>query len=271
MEILPLVLFCVLFAVAIFAPLRWSIVAYIMLSAVDFYSADAGVGIMNTMKGHGVPDHPFVAPKELCGSREMVLAPVMLVAADCLRRHCGVLVVISTFSRQADRGDVGIVPDLHRFHARHQSRFSDALVYFDSAAVGVLAIGVLRGLSCRTGAIRRLASLASPPLRDMPRCWRRSLRCHWERELSGLERWALCLALFVAVLLNGSRIYALGLLLSTDRRAVGFLFAALAETAGRFGHRASFSCFSGRERPPGANDLARRPFKPCGRYHQCGH
>ena len=55
MEILPVILFCALFAIAVFAPLRWSLVAYVMLSAVDFYSGDAGVGVMNVLKGIGYP------------------------------------------------------------------------------------------------------------------------------------------------------------------------------------------------------------------------
>src|SRR5471032_2375628 len=76
MEILPIVLFSVLFAIAIFAPIRWSIVAYVILSTVYFNAGDKGVGILNTLKGLGYPVVLLWRLRMYAGHGKVVMAPI---------------------------------------------------------------------------------------------------------------------------------------------------------------------------------------------------
>jgi hypothetical protein len=215
MEILPVVLFYVLFAIAIFAPLRWSIVAYIMLSAVDFYSADASVGIMNTMKGLGYPIILLWRLKNYAGHGKVVLAPVMWLL---LIAYAGVAGFWSLFPLSAVKLTVEMLGSFLiciAFMRATKAGFLTPSSILIPSAIGVLAIGVLRGLflpnwgdsasrftgfTTAQGYAALLAALFALSL--------------GARTIRAWERWALCLALFLAVVLNGSRIYAIGLLLS---------------------------------------------------------
>lgn len=73
---LPLVLFAVLFAVAFFGPLRWSIVAFLLLSNIDLGSQDASIGLLNTAKAVVLPLFLLWRLRRFTGHSEIRLAPI---------------------------------------------------------------------------------------------------------------------------------------------------------------------------------------------------
>jgi hypothetical protein len=216
MELLPLVIFYILFAVAIFAPLRWSIVAYVMLSAVDFSSGDSGIGILNAMKGLGYPLVLMWRLKNYAGHGKVVLAPVMWLL---LIIYAGIASFWSYFPLSAVKLTVEMLGSFLicvAFMRATKAGFLTPSSILFPATAGVLALGVLRGLflpnwgdspyrftgfTTAQGYASLLASLFALAL--------------GARTLRSWERWLLCVGLFVALVLDGSRIYVIGLIVST--------------------------------------------------------
>jgi hypothetical protein len=216
MQVLPIVLFCVLFAVAIFAPLRWSIVAYIMLSAVDFDSGERGIGILNALKGLGYPMVLLWRLKNYAGHGEVVLAPVMWLM---LVVYAGIASFWSMFPLSAVKLTVEMLGSFLiclAFMRATKAGFLTPSAILIPSAIGVLAIGVLRGLflpnwgdspdrftgfTTAQGYASLLAALFALSL--------------GARTLRSWVRWLLCLTLCAAVVLDGSRIYVIGLIVST--------------------------------------------------------
>lgn len=52
---LPIVLYAILFLIAVIAPLRWSIIAFILLANIDLGSLNASIGVLNTIKALVLP------------------------------------------------------------------------------------------------------------------------------------------------------------------------------------------------------------------------
>jgi hypothetical protein len=74
--LLPLVLYGVLLSLTIFAPMRVALVAYLMLSVVDFNTANAGIGIFNAARGLVCPVILLWRLRDFGGHGRMVLAPI---------------------------------------------------------------------------------------------------------------------------------------------------------------------------------------------------
>jgi len=216
MQLLPYSLFCILFAIAIFAPLRWSIVAYIMLSVVDFNSGDSGVGILNTLKGIGYPIVLLWRLKAYAGHGKVVLAPVAWLL---LTAYAGMAGFWSLFPLSALKLTVEMFGSflicLAFMRATKAGYLTPSSVLIP-AAIGVIVIGVLRsvflpdwgdspyrftGFTTAQGYASLLAALFAMAM--------------GARTLKAWVRWLVCLSLFTAVMLDGSRIYVIGLILST--------------------------------------------------------
>ncbi len=52
---LPIILYALFFLIALFAPLRWSIVGFILLANIDLGSLSASIGVLNTVKALVLP------------------------------------------------------------------------------------------------------------------------------------------------------------------------------------------------------------------------
>jgi hypothetical protein len=74
--LLPLVLYGVLLSLTFFAPMRIALVAYLMLSVVDFNTANAGIGIFNAARGILCPLVLLWRLREFAGHTRMVTAPI---------------------------------------------------------------------------------------------------------------------------------------------------------------------------------------------------
>jgi len=215
MALLPVVLFCVLFAIAILAPLRWSVVAYIMLSAVDFSSGDSAIGFMNALKGLGYPIVLLWRLKNYSGHGKVVLAPVMWIL---LIIYAGIASFWSMFTLSAVKLTVEMFGSFLICLAFMRATKAGVLTpsaILAPATIGVLALGVLRslflpawgdspnrftGFTTAQGYASLLAALFALSLGS--------------RTVRTWERWLLCVTLFLAVVLDGSRIYVIGLIVS---------------------------------------------------------
>jgi O-antigen ligase len=216
MEPLPTILFGVLFAIAVFAPLRWSIVAYIMLSTVDFYAGDKSIGILNSLKGLGYPIVLLWRLKHYSGHGKVIVAPVawlMLIV------YAGMAAFWSMFQLSAIKLTVEMLGSFLiclAFMRATKAGYLTPSSVLVPATVGVLTIGVLRtvflpnwgdspyrftGFTTAQGYASLLAALFALAL--------------GARTVRPLVRWLLCLGLFTAVVLDGSRIYVIGLICST--------------------------------------------------------
>jgi hypothetical protein len=216
MENLPIALFVVLFCIAIFAPLRLSIVAYIMLSAVDFYSGDNRIGIMNAMKGIGYPIVLLWRLKLYAGHGKVVLAPVAWLL---LVVYSGIASFWSLFPLSAAKLTVEMLGSFLiclGFMRATKAGYLTPSSILVPATIGVLIIGVLRtvllpnwgdsphrftGFTTAQGYASLLTALFAMAL--------------GARTLHFAVRWLLCIALFIGVVMDGSRIYVIGLILAT--------------------------------------------------------
>ncbi len=216
MEFLPYVLFSFLFCAALFAPLRWAIVAYLVLSAVDFNSGDSGIGILNTMKGIGNPIVMLWRLKIYSGHGRLVLAPVAWLL---LTIYAGLAGFWSLFPLSAAKLTVEMLGSFLiclAFMRATKGGYLTPSSILVPTAIGVLATGVLRsvflpewgdspyrftGFTTAQGYASLLAALFALAL--------------GARTLKSWVRWVLCVSLFTAVVLDGSRIYVIGLILAT--------------------------------------------------------
>jgi hypothetical protein len=74
--LLPLILYAVLLALSIFAPMRVALVAYLMLSVVDFNTASAGIGAFNAIRGLICPCILLWRLRDFGGHGRIVMAPI---------------------------------------------------------------------------------------------------------------------------------------------------------------------------------------------------
>ncbi len=216
MQILPIVLFCTLFAIAIFAPLRWSLVAYLMLTAVDFYAGEGSVGYLNALKGLGYPIVLLWRLKMYSGHGKVVLAPV---AWMLLIVYSGIASFWSLFPLSAAKLTAEMLGSFLiclGFMRATKAGFLSPSSILVPTVVGVLGIGVIRmvflpnwgdapdrftGLTTAQGYASLLAALFALAL--------------GARTIKPWVRWILAITLFSAVVLDGSRIYVIGLIFST--------------------------------------------------------
>jgi hypothetical protein len=74
--LLPLILYSVLLSLAIFAPMRLALVAYLLLSAVDFNTGNSGIGAFNAVKGIVCPLILLWRLRDFGGHGRIVTAPI---------------------------------------------------------------------------------------------------------------------------------------------------------------------------------------------------
>lgn len=78
--ILVVTLYFVLVAVAAFAPLRWAIIAFLLLSTIDFPGQRSEVGLLNAGKGILLPLYLLWRLRRYSGHRTVVVAPLAWAA-----------------------------------------------------------------------------------------------------------------------------------------------------------------------------------------------
>lgn len=73
----PVILYLVLFLATMFAPLRWSIVAFLLLVNIDLGSLSASIGILNTAKAMVLPVFLLWRFNRYAGHSRLAAAPVL--------------------------------------------------------------------------------------------------------------------------------------------------------------------------------------------------
>lgn len=212
---LVLILYCVLFAIAVFGPLRWSIAAFVLLSTLDFGFSGEHIGMLNTAKGLILPLYLLWRLRDYSGHQKVILAPIAWtllmayaavagfwsmfpVSALKLAGHmAGSLLICFVFMRATKGGFLGfrlLVP----------------------VTIGTLALGVLcsvlqpdwAGNEGRFSSFTTAQAYASllAALYSLALC---------ARTLRLPVRLTIAAALAIALVFNGSRIWTLGIIIAT--------------------------------------------------------
>ena len=74
--IIVVTLYIVLTLITLFAPLRWSVAAYLLLACVDFPGNRDSIGLLNAFRGFAVPIYLLWRLRKEAGHRTIVIAPV---------------------------------------------------------------------------------------------------------------------------------------------------------------------------------------------------
>ena len=212
---LPVVLYAVLFAIALVAPLRWSMIAYLVLSTIDFTATSADVGLLNTGKGILLPLYLLWRLRAYAGHERTILAAIgwmLLViyagiagfwsyfplAAMKLAGHMiGSLLICFVFLRATKSGDLtpaAVVP----------------------VTVGAVIMAILRSAFMPTygdDPARFTAFLSAQGFAAFLVALYCIALC--STTLRARVRIPLCIVLTVALAFDGSRIWAIGIAVST--------------------------------------------------------
>lgn len=210
MSSVPLVLWFVLLTAAVFAPLRWSFVAYLILPVVDFYSGDSGVGILNTIKGLILPLFLFWRLRKYSGHSKTLAAPIAFLA---FLAYIGVCSAWSVFPLSA----IKLVVQL-------AGSFLICMVFLRGAkagyltpstvpviAAGVLAIGIIKTFLAPDGVEPDRFTGYVPAQSYASFCTALFCVALCSRRMRPAIRWIVCIGLGAAIVLDGSRVWMLGL------------------------------------------------------------
>jgi len=226
--LIPIVLYAVLFIIAVFAPLRWSLIAYLILSTIDLGTSTArsDIGAFNVAKGMILPLYLLWRLRDQAGHSEVILAPI----AWCgLAVYAGIAASWSLYPMFAIKlvghmlGSFVICLVFLRATKAGYIHLSSVL----PVTIGALAMAIIKttfmpwfgGETDRFTAFASAQSFAAflTALYCVALC-ATSLRL-------GI-RIVLCIALASAVVFDGSRIYILGITIAT----LLFVLISAAET-----------------------------------------
>ncbi|MGA8027669.1 MAG: hypothetical protein WB992_11030 [Bryobacteraceae bacterium] len=214
--ILPWTLYGILFATAALAPLRWSIIAYLVLSTIDFDASGSGaIGILNTAKGIILPLYLLWRLSAYAGHQRAIVAPIAWIL---LATYAGIAAFWSSFPIPALKLAGHMVGSLLicfvLLRATKGGYLTPKVVV--PVAVGALVIAILR-------------SVFMPAYGDEPaRFTAFSSAQYFAAFLAALYcialcskalrpgvRIALCLVIVGALILDGSRIWTIGTAIAT--------------------------------------------------------
>ena len=212
---LVLALYLVLSLGVLLLPLRWSLVAYLLLSTIDAATTREGIGILNSVKGILLPLYLLWRLRRYSGHQKMILAPIAwmllvvyagvaaswsmfpIAALKLVGHMIGSLLICCMFMRATKGGylDPGVVLPatigavaLAGLRSAFLPNYSDEAVRFTSFSTAQSFAAFLAALYC--------VALCSRVMR--PRL-----------------RIVLCTVLLCSLVLDGSRIWAMGVMMAT--------------------------------------------------------
>ncbi|HEY3453479.1 MAG TPA: O-antigen ligase family protein [Bryobacteraceae bacterium] len=210
---LPLALYIVLLTAAGLAPLRWALAAYLTLATVDFYTGYGGIGILNALKGLVFPAVLLWRLRAYSGHTKPIVAPIAWLL---LVSYVAIASFWSLFPLSAAKlaGEMigSFLICLAFLRATKGEYLTPSIVL--PATAGVLAVAILRSaflpgygdtpdrFTGFTSAQTFAALLAA--LFALALCSSR---------LRPSVRVVTCTVIAAAMVLNGSRVWLLGLLL----------------------------------------------------------
>jgi O-antigen ligase len=221
--VLLLSLYGVLLALAIFAPMRWALVSYLMLSCVDFYTADAGIGIFNSIRGIVCPLILLWRLRDYGGHTRIVTAPIAWLM---LTGYAAIASLWSLFGLSAIKlvGEMtGSFLICMVFLRAGKGNFLTPKIVLP-VTLGILSIAILR-----TAYVRVAGDIFSKMSGDTPdrftafttaQAFAALLTALYaiaviSRTLRPAVRYTLCLSIIVALILDGSRLWLIALVVAT--------------------------------------------------------
>jgi hypothetical protein len=208
---LPLALYVLLVAAAVLAPLRWAIASYLVLSTVDFYTGYSGIGILNALKGLIYPVFLLWRLHAYSGHGKMIVAPIAWLL---LVSYVGIASFSSLFPLSAAKLVVEMI-----------GSFLICLAFLRATKGGCLTPSVVLPVTFGAIAVGILRSIFAPSYGDSPdrftgftsaQTFAALLAALFALALcsGGLKLWVRatsCAAIAAAMLLDGSRVWLLGL------------------------------------------------------------
>jgi O-antigen ligase len=210
---LPLALYVALLAVAVFAPLRWAIASYLLLASVDFYTGYTGIGILNALKGLAYPIFLLWRLRAYSGHSKTIVAPAawLLLVSYVAVASFWSLFPLSAVKLVAEMIGSFLVC-LAFLRASKGGYLTPAIVL--PVTVGAIALGVLRSLFAPSYADTpdRFTAFTSAQTFAALLAALFALALCSER-LKPWLRVTTCTAIASAMVLNGSRVWLLGMLI----------------------------------------------------------
>ena len=205
----PFLLWAVLFAAALFAPLRWSFIAYLVLSVVDFYSGDSGVGQLNTIKGLIFPLYLLWRLRNQSGHNKAVLAPIAFLV---FVGYVALASVWSLFPLSAAKLVLQLIGSFlicMAFLRGTKAGYLTPSVVLP-VTIGVLAVGVIRTFFVPNGieGDRFTGYISAQAYASF--CTALFCVALCTRSIRPAVRYSICAVLALAVVLDGSRIWIFG-------------------------------------------------------------
>ncbi len=212
---LPLILYIFLFSVTIFAPLRWSLIAFLLLSNIDLGSLSSAIGLLNTAKAVVLPIYLLWRFRAFAGHTPLTAAPL---AWTLLILYAAVASAWSAFPMFAIKlvGHMigSLVICLMLIRASKSGYVTPQLAL--PVGIGAIIIAVFHWFLLHSwgGETERFTTFAgaqafaafAAALYSLALC---------SKSIRPEIRIALCSALAMSVLLNGSRLWIAGLCLMT--------------------------------------------------------
>jgi hypothetical protein len=209
---LPLALYVTLLAAAVLAPLRWAIASYLVLSTVDFYTGYSGIGILNALKGLAYPVFLLWRLRAYSGHGRTIVAPVAWLL---LTSYVSIASFWSVFPLSAAK----LVGEMI-------GSFLICLAFLRATKGGYLTPSVVLPVTFGAIAVAILRSLFAPNYGDSPdrftgftsaQTFAALLAALFALALcsGGLKLWVRVTAgvtIAAAMVLNGSRVWLLGML-----------------------------------------------------------
>ena len=212
---LALILYGVLFAVVLLAPLRWSLVAYLLLSTIDLGSMNSSIGLLNTAKAILLPVFLLWRLRNYAGHAPPIVAPI---AWGLLTTYAAIAACWSFYPMFAIKlvgHMIGSFVICLMFLRATKGRYLTPSVVLP-VTIGALVLALLRSLFAPSfqGEPERFKSFSSA---QSFAAFLVALYCValCSKSLRPALRLPLCAALAAAVILDGSRLWMLGLVLST--------------------------------------------------------
>jgi hypothetical protein len=213
-QLIATALWAFLFLVVTFAPLRWSFVALLCISTIDYAGGRNSFAIGNVLKGLGLPAILLWRTRQWSGHRYVVLAPGAWLA---FVGYIGIAGFWSLFPMSA----VKLVLQMLGTYATAISFIRGTKAGAVSgrtavyAAVGSLLLGVLATYILHTGIDegRFTSFMSAQGYASLLAGLYCIILC--SRGINTSTRFALCSLLVLAIIKDGSRTWFLGVLLST--------------------------------------------------------
>ncbi len=213
---LPLLLYIILFLVAVFAPLRWSIVGFILLATIDLGSVSASIGLLNTAKAMILPLFMLWRFRAYAGHSKIEAAPI---AWGLLIAYVAIASIWSVFPMYAIKlighmtGSLVICMVLLRAAKSGYLTPQRVLVPLTAGTIGVAVIHWFL-LHAWGGEPERFTTFAGA---QACAAFLLALYCAAlaSRSIRPVIRITLCAALAISLVFNGSRLWMAGLCLIT--------------------------------------------------------